>query len=155
MELDNAIINKIQQKSKKSGTSHLDNFFKKNPQVEEYCKNFLLNNPWFKNITNVFVSIGHNIFETVLCRNCKQPLSVEKAMYGRHFYCCKKCADTSQQSKKLRKITCLKKYGSTTPLLNEECKKKTIQTCQEKYGNDMFAGSQQYKKRVPSPFLKE
>jgi hypothetical protein len=31
MELDNKIIQKIQEKSQKSGTSHLDNFFKRNP----------------------------------------------------------------------------------------------------------------------------
>ena len=155
MELNNEIIQKIQEKSKKSGTSYLDNFFKRNPQVKEYCQQFLNSNSWFQNIKNVFLAIGHNIFDTVLCRNCKQPLKVEKAIYGRHFYCCKKCADNSQYSKKLRQETCLKKYGSTTPLLNEECKKKSVKTCQEKYGNDMFAGSAQYKKRVPTPFLKQ
>jgi hypothetical protein len=30
MKLNDEIINKIQEKSKKSGSSHLDNFFKKN-----------------------------------------------------------------------------------------------------------------------------
>jgi len=63
--------------------------------VKEFCQQILDSNSWFENIKNVFIAIGHNVFDTILCRNCNQPLKVEKAIYGRHFYCCKKCADNS------------------------------------------------------------
>jgi hypothetical protein len=33
----------------------------------------------------------------VLCKNCNNPLKVEKAIYGKHVYCCKKCADESPE----------------------------------------------------------
>lgn len=154
MQKNEEIIYKIQERSKKSGTLHIDKFFQNNPQIEEYCKNILLNNPWFQNIKNVFIAIGHNIFDTILCRNCKKPLKVKNAIYGRHFYCSKKCADNSNYTRQLREKTCLEKYGTKTPLLNKECQQKTKKTCQEKYGNDMFAGSKEYKQRVQSPFLK-
>ena len=37
---------------------------------------------------------------------------------------------------------CGENYMDLGEKMCEECKKKTIKTCQEKYGNDMFAGSE-------------
>ena len=151
--MNKQIIKKIQQKYKTSKSRGIEKFFKENSDVENLCKELLNKTFWFQNIKNVFIAISHNIFDIVLCKTCKNPLKVEKAIYGKHHYCCKKCADNNKQKILKQKQTCLKKYGTTSPLLNEKCKQKTRQTCQKKFGNDMFAGSNEYKKRIKSPFL--
>ena len=153
--MNEQIIKKLQQRYSKNYAHGFDKFIEQNKDLKQALEEMVNQIPWFENIKNAFIAIGHNIYDVVKCKNCGNPLKVENAIHGHHFYCCKKCADNSEYSKKLRQKTCLEKYGSTTPLLNDECKKKTIKTCQEKYGNDMFAGSEQYKKRVPTPFLKQ
>ena len=151
--MNKQITKKIQQKYKISNSRGIEKFFNENPDIENFCKELLNKISWFQNTKNVFIAISHNIFDIVLCKTCKKPLKVEKAIYGRNHYCCKKCADNNKQKILKQKQTCLKKYGTVSPLLNEKCKQKTKQTCQKKFGNDMFAGSNEYKKRIKSPFL--
>ena len=128
------IINKIQKYYKKSQSRNLDKFFLQNPDVELYCDNIIKNIPWFKTLRNVFIAISHNIHNIVLC---------------------KQCADESPEKLQKQKDTCMKIYGAQTPLLNAQCKNKTIKTCREKFDNDMFAGSKLYKQTVSSPFNNE
>ena len=150
--MDKTIKDKLKEQYENHYSRGFDKFIQDNPEIELALEEFVQMVPWFETIKNAFIAIGHDIEDVVKCRTCGQPLKVENAIYGKHFYCCKKCADNSEQASEKRKQTCLKKYGSTTPLLNEECKKKTVATCREKFGNDMFAGSDEYKKRVPSAF---
>ena len=150
--MDKTIKDKLKEQYENHYSRGFDKFIQDNPEIELALEEFVQMVPWFETIKNAFIAIGHDIEDVVKCRTCGQPLKVENAIYGKHFYCCKKCADNSEQASEKRKQTCLKKYGSTTPLLNEECKKKTVATCMEKFGNVMFAGSDEYKKRVPSAF---
>ena len=153
--MDKTIKDKLKEQYANHYSRGFDKFIQDNPEIELALEEFVQMVPWFETIKNAFIAIGHDIEDVVKCRTCGQPLKVENAIYGKHFYCCKKCADNSEQASEKRKQTCLKKYGSTTPLLNEECKKKTVATCREKFGNDMFAGSDEYKRRVPSAFGKK
>lgn len=155
MIMKQQIINKIQKYYKKSQSRNLDKFFLQNPDIELYCNNIIKNIPWFKTLRNVFIAIAHNIFDIVLCKQCNQPLKVQKAIYGRTLYCCKKCADESSEKLQKQKQTCMKIYGTQTPLLNEQCKKKSVKTCRKRFNNDRFAGSQLYKQTVSSPFNNE
>ena len=155
MIMKQQIINKIKKYYNKSQSRNLDKFFSSNPDVELYCNNILKSIPWFQKLRNVFIAISHNIFDIVLCKKCNKPLKVQKAIYGRTLYCCKKCADESHEKLQKQKQTCMKIYGKETPLLNIECKKKSIITCREKFNNDMFAGSKLYKQKVLSPFNNE
>ena len=150
--MDKTIKDKLKEQYENHYSRGFDKFIQDNPEIELALEEFVQMVPWFETIKNAFIAIGHDIEDVVKCRTCGLPLKVENAIYGKHFYCCKKCADNSEQASEKRKQTCLKKYGSTTPLLNEECKKKTVATCMEKFGNVMFAGSDEYKKRVPSAF---
>ena len=132
-----------------------DKFVEQNQDVKQELESVLVMEPWFETIRNVYIAWNHNIHGIVKCKYCGQPLKVKEAIYGRHFYCSKKCADSDPNKIQLQKQTCIEKYGTETPLLNEECKKKTVATCKEKFGNDMFAGSEEYKKRVKTPFRLE
>ncbi len=155
MAMNNEIENKIRERYAKSASMQFDKFIEQNQDVKQELELILSINPWFETIRNVYIAWNHNIYDVVKCKYCGQPLKVKEAIYGRHFYCSKKCADADPRTSELRKKTCLEKYGTSTPLLNEECKKKTVATCREKFGNDMFAGSDEYKRRVPSAFGKK
>ena len=155
MAMNNEIEKKIRERYAKSASMQFDKFVEQNQDVKQELELILSINPWFETIRNVYVAWNHGIYDTVKCKYCGRPLKVENAIYGKHFYCSKKCADADPRTSELRKKTCLEKYGTSTPLLNEECKKKTVATCREKFGNDMFAGSDEYKRRVPSAFGKK
>ena len=155
MAMNNEIKNKIRERYLQCDSKFFDKFVEQNQDVKQELELILSINPWFETIRNVYVAWNHGIYDTVKCKYCGKPLKVENAIYGKHFYCSKKCADADPRTSELRKKTCLEKYGTSTPLLNEECKKKTVATCREKFGNDMFAGSDEYKRRVPSPFGKK
>ena len=155
MAMNNEIEKKIRERYAKSASMQFDKFIEQNQDVKQELELILSINPWFETIRNVYIAWNHNIYDVVKCKYCGQPLKVKEAIYGRHFYCSKKCADADPRTSELRKKTCLEKYGTSTPLLNEECKKKTVATCREKFGNDMFAGSDEYKRRVPSAFGKK
>lgn len=129
--------------------------FDSNKDIYEYCLRKLEENQWFETVENVFIAIAHNIFDTVLCKNCNKPLEVKKAIYGRINYCCAQCTYHNEEVRNKQKQSCLKKYGTVTPLLNDKCKEKTKKTCRQKFNNDSFAGSEQYKRRIKSPFSKE
>lgn len=147
---------KIRERYLQCDSKFFDKFISQNQDVKLELEIVLSSIPWFETIRNVYIAWNHNIYDIVKCKYCGQPLKVKDAIYGKHFYCSKKCADADPKTSELRKKTCIKRYGTSTPLLNDECKKKTIATCREKFGNDMFAGSEEYKKRVPTPFrLKE
>ena len=154
--MNSEVERKIRSHYARSGSAGFQKFIDANPDVRAELEAMLESEPWFENIRNVFIAIGHDIHEPVRCAFCGKALKVESAIYGKHRYCCKRCADADPKAAELRKQTCLRKYGTSTPLLNEECRKKTIATCRRKFGSDMFAGSDEYKRRVPSPFrLKE
>ena len=155
MVMNNEIEKKIRERYLQCDSKFFDKFVEQNQDVKQELELILSINPWFETIRNVYVAWNHDIYDTVKCKYCGQPLKVENAIYGKHFYCSKKCADADPRTSELRKKTCIEKYGTSTPLLNEECKKKTVATCREKFGNDMFAGSDEYKRRVPSPFGKK
>ena len=155
MAMNNEIEKKIRERYLQCDSKFFDKFVEQNQDVKQELELILSINPWFETIRNVYVAWNHGIYDTVKCKYCGKPLKVENAIYGKHFYCSKKCADADPRTSELRKKTCLEKYGTSTPLLNEECKKKTVATCREKFGNDMFAGSDEYKRRVPSPFGKK
>ena len=155
MDMKQQIINKIKEHYKKSQSRALKKLFLQNPDVEKHCNDIINNIPWFQTPRNVIIAIAHDIYEIVLCKNCNNPLKVEKAIYGKHIYCCKQCADESPEKLQKQKQTCIKLYGAQTPLLNAQCKKKTIKTCREKFNNDMFAGSKCYRQTVSSPFNNE
>ena len=152
MAMNSEIENKIRERYAKSASMQFDKFIEQNQDVKQELELILSTNPWFETIRNVYIAWNHDIYDIVKCKYCGKPLKVKEAIYGRHFYCSKKCADADPRTSELRKKTCLEKYGTSTPLLNEECKKKTVATCREKFGNDMFAGSDEYKRRVPSAF---
>lgn len=155
--MNQSIIDKIVKHYQEvRGARGFDKYIAENPEVKEELENILYSVPWFENIRNVYIAACHGIFNVVRCHNCRKNLKVENAIYGKNVYCCQSCAVNDPERKERQKNTCLDKYGTTTPLLNVDCKKKTIETCRMKFGKDMFAGSDEYKRRVPSPFrLKE
>ena len=150
--MDKDIERRLKERYEKSSSHGFEKFIEQNPDLRQALVELVNDVPWFENIRNAFVAIGHDIFDVVKCIYCGQPLKVENAICGKHHYCSKKCADLDPEKVKKQKHTCLDKYGTTTPLLNDECKKKTVETCRKKFGNDMFAGSDEYKKRVHSAF---
>lgn len=155
MAMNNEIEKKIRERYLQCDSKFFDKFVEQNQDVKQELESILSINPWFETIRNVYIAWNHNIYDVVKCKYCGEPLKVKDAIYGRHFYCSKKCADSDPCKIELQKKTCIEKYGASTPLLNDECRKKTIATCREKFGNDMFAGSNEYKRRVPSAFKKK
>ena len=142
----------LRERYSKFESRGLDAFLLEHPELKNELELLVKEVPWFENLRNAFIAVCHGIHGVVRCRNCGNPLKVEKAIYGRHSHCCRKCAYESPAANDRRIKTCIEKYGSVTPLLNEECKEKGRRTCMEKFNNEMFAGSDEYKRRVPSPF---
>lgn len=149
------IVDKIKRCYIEKKNRKVSYVFERNKDIYGYCLKILNQNDWFETAENVFIAIAHNIFDVVLCKNCNQPIKVKKAIYGRTNYCCAQCTYHNEAVRNKQKQSCLKKYGTVTPLLNDECKEKTKLTCREKFNNDSFAGSEQYKRRIKSPFSKE
>ena len=150
--MDKKIEERLKKRYEEKSSYGFDKFMDENPDLRLSLEEFVKEIPWFETIRNAFTAIGHGINNVVKCKACGQPLKVKDAICGRHWYCSKKCCDNDTAKLEKQRQTCLEKYGSTTPLLNEECRKKTIATCMEKFGNEMFAGSDEYKKKVSSPF---
>lgn len=150
--MDKDIERRLKERYGRKSCHGFDKFMDENPDLKQVLIDLVQQIPWFETIKNAYIAVCHDIFDVVKCRKCGQPLKIENAIYGRHWYCSKQCAHSDPQTKELRKKTCLERYGATTPLLNDECRKKTVETCRRKFGNDMFAGSDEYKKRVPSAF---
>ncbi len=153
--MDKDIEKRIQERYRQCDSKHFDKFIMQNPDIRRELENILASIPWFKTIRNIYVAWNHDVHDVVKCKYCGKPLNIDKAIYGRHLYCSKRCADLDPDKIELQKRTCLKKYGASSPLLNEECRRKRIATCRSRFGNDTFAGSDEYKRRVPTPFLFE
>ena len=107
--MDKTIKDKLKEQYENHYSRGFDKFIQYNPEIELALEEFVQMVPWFETIKNAFIAIGHDIEDVVKCRTCGQPLKVENAIYGKHFYCCKKCADNSEQASEKRKQTCLKK----------------------------------------------
>ena len=151
MEIEDKIRAEYARRGSAKG---FEKFLDANPDARIYLEGILNRYAWFENITNVYVGINHGVCEPVKCLHCGRELKVRQAIYGRHRYCCKKCSDSDPVAASLRERTCLERYGSRTPLLNADCRRKSVETCREKYGADHFAGSNEYKRRVPSAFAR-
>ena len=97
--MNEQIIKKLQQRYSKNYSRGFDKFIEQNKDLKQALEEMVNQTPWFENIKNAFIAIGHNIYDVVKCKNCNNPLKVKNAIHGHHFYCCKKCADNSYYSK--------------------------------------------------------
>lgn len=116
----------------------------------------------------------NNIDKQILCPICEKPVNFISFKDGYRVYCSNKCASKSEDriakiktTKALKygdpnynnstkiKSTCLMRYGATTPLLNDECIKKTKETCLKKYGSEDCRTTEVFKAKVKNSFFKK
>lgn len=149
-------------------------------KTEKYIKNhykdfynYLTDNYVFcKCFTEKLYCYFNDIASLVVCPVCGDPVSFISFKNGYRTYCSNKCQTSSEsrnskikQTKLERygdenynniskiKDTCLERYGEITPLLNDECKRKTKQTCLERYGNELYQSTEDCKRKIENTFL--
>jgi len=108
--------------------------------------NFLIPNS--KNILKQRVyCLANDIKELPRCY-CGNPLTFSLPLKTYHEYCSVKCQGNSPKVKNNREKTCIKKFGSKSPLENNEVLSKIKKTNQKKYGVDFHT-----QKNIPKSSL--
>lgn len=114
----------------------------------------------------------NNIDKQVLCPICEKPVNFISFKDGYRIYCSNYCLTHSEiRNKNIKKTklerygdenynnidkiknTCIYKYNSTTPLLNNDIKEKTKKTNFEKYGNEIYQRSNDFKNKIKNTFI--
>lgn len=80
-----------------------------------------------------------------ICKSCGKPTKFLGITKGYSKYCSTKCSNSSDEVKNKRKISCIDKYGTTTPLLNSKVQEKIKQTKLEKYGDENYSNREKAK----------
>ena len=91
--------------------------------------------------------IKYKVYIRPVCEECGKELKFIKGNGKDIFnrFCCKKCANNNELSKKRLKETCLKKYGVDNPAKSQQFKDKYIKYIQEKYNDPTITNAWQAK----------
>jgi len=87
--------------------------------------------------------------------NCNKGTRFLSYNKGYKKFCSAKCNATDEETKSKRSKTCLKKYGSTTPLSSKKCRAKSVKTWKNKYGCDNPMKSSEVRKKAITTCLKK
>ncbi len=125
---------------------------KKKKNIEE-C-NQILNLTSFLNkncsISERIYCITYNINKNILCKNknCNNHVSFNNYNYGYSKYCSSKCGINDNEVYSKIKNTCLKRYGTTSPLSSKIIQNKIKETCLKKYGVENIFQSSKIKDEI-------
>ena len=114
----------------------------------------------------------NDIIQEVVCPICGKRVNFISFKEGYRIYCSNYCLTHSEiRNKNIKKTklerygdenynnidkiknTCIYKYNSTTPLLNNDIKEKTKKTNFEKYGNEIYQRTNDFKNKIKNTFI--
>lgn len=126
-------------------------FFRNNSDTYVELQKQIECNPEYQKPSYLFICINKNIV-LPKCAKCGKTITYTIWKKGRRF-CSKECSKEENTANAQK--TCMLKYGTRTPLQNEQIRKKCQQTSLDKYGKEFFFQSESYEEKRKNTMLEK
>lgn len=156
MELNSEYNQKIKEFYEKRHGQGISPFLRENPNIDDYLKNIVLEEPWFQTKIIAFCLFAKGIYAPMKCNrcHCNNRIDAKKANKGR-TYCSTKCGRDNEESKEKTRNTMFERYGGATALESPVIREKIKKTMFEKYGVEHPSESRELKEKKEQNNLKK